>query len=110
MTNFYGEKRSWFWAFWYAAFLGGAIFWVVSDAMDGEYGWAVVGSLFVVFWGWQLIDEVSKPSGGGPMPEYAEGGDVLKKGVEPVETPEDDWLDRHIKDCVICKKLVGDDE
>ena len=32
--------------------------------------------------------------------------DAAHLGVEPVETPDDTWSERHQKDCAICRKFL----
>jgi hypothetical protein len=87
---------------WYWLFLTGvSLVLAAVSALQGDWFWFALLFAFSLYDGY-MAARAWCPSG-GTIPDY------VPKGYEPpVEMPDETWIDRHARDCVICKQLKDD--
>jgi hypothetical protein len=51
-------------------------------------------------------EEILKAKYAAPTDKEQLIADAARLGVEPVETPDETWSERHQKDCAICRKFL----
>lgn len=94
-----------------AVLLGFNLWWVADSVRNEQWLWMAFWLALSACWVWCLDRDVrrykaEKAERAVLAPVLGEQRiDLHKASVEPVETPDPDWLEKHAKECVICRKF-----